>query len=51
MSIFFAYSFGLFLGIQIGKKTNPTYEYLVNKYNKVNTDYYRNNQMNYRFNR
>lgn len=51
MSIFFAYSMGLFLGIQIGKNINPTYEYLINKYNKVNTDYYINNQMNYRFNR
>ena len=51
MGFFFPYSIGLFLGIQIGKEINPTYTYLVNKYNKVNTDYYKNHQMNYRFNK
>ena len=38
MGIFFAYSIGMFLGIQIGKTINPTYQYLLNKYNKINTD-------------
>ena len=47
----FCYSVGVFLGIQIGKETNPSYKYLMNKYNKVNIDYYKNYQMNYRFNR
>lgn len=51
MGIFFAYSIGMFLGIQIGKTINPTYQYLLNKYNKINTDYYRNHQMNYRLNK
>jgi hypothetical protein len=51
MGHFFCYSFGIFLGIQIGKGINPNYTYLLNKYNKVNTDYYKNNQMNYRFNK
>jgi hypothetical protein len=53
MSFFFAYtaySIGIFLGIQIGKDINPNYQYLLNKY-KLNKDYYKNHQMNYRFNR
>jgi hypothetical protein len=48
---FFPYSLGLFLGIQIGKQQSPNYIYLLNKYNKVNTDYYKNHQMNYRLNK
>jgi hypothetical protein len=48
---FFSYSLGIFLGIQIGKGMNPTYTYLSNKYNKVNTEYYKNHQMNYRLNK
>jgi len=48
---FFPYSIGLFLGIQIGKQQSPSYNYLLNKYNKVNTDYYKNHQMNYRLNK
>jgi hypothetical protein len=48
---FFSYSIGVFLGIQIGKKHNPSYIYLMNKYSTVNTEYYKNNQMNYRFNK
>jgi hypothetical protein len=47
----FCYSLGLFLGIQVGKEIHPSYNYLINKYNKVNAEYYKNNQMNYRFNR
>ena len=47
----FCYSIGLFLGIQIGKEKNSNYNYLINKYNKVNTEYYKNHQTNYRFNR
>ena len=42
----FCYSIGIFLGIQIGKEINPTYNYLMNKYKKVNTEYYKNQQMN-----
>lgn len=51
MNGYFFYSIGLFLGIQIGKQTNPTYVFLMNKYNKVNYDYYKNHQMNYRYNK
>jgi hypothetical protein len=54
MSYFFAYtaySIGIFLGIQIGKEKNPNYQYLLNKYSRLNKDYYKNHQMNYRFNR
>ena len=51
MGHLFCYSIGIFLGIQIGKSISPNYTYLLNKYNKVNTDYYKNNQMNYRFNK
>jgi hypothetical protein len=51
MGFFFPYMFGMFLGIQIGKQQSPTYTYLMHKYNKVNTDYYKNHQMNYRFNK
>lgn len=47
----FVYNVGLILGIQIGKTQNPNYNYLINKYNKVNTEYYKNHQMNYRFNK
>lgn len=51
MEKFTCYFIGLFLGIQIGKNQNPNYRYLLNKYNKVNTDYYKNYQMNYRLNK
>jgi hypothetical protein len=47
----FCYSVGILLGTQIGKEMNPNYNYLINKYNKVNTEYYKNHQMNYRLNR
>jgi len=45
------YSIGVVLGIQVGKQMNPNYQYLLNKHNKVNTDYYKNHQMNYRVNK
>jgi len=51
MFAYFAYSLGVFLGIQIGKGLNPNYTYLLDKYNKVNSEYYKNYQMNYRFNK
>lgn len=57
MIIFFAYSMGIFLGIQIGKQMNPNYQYILNKYsrldklNKSNINYYKNHQMDYRLNR
>ena len=51
MNTLFMYSIGVFLGIQIGKQMNPNYQHLLNIYNRVNTDYYKNNQMNYRLNK
>ena len=51
------YSIGVFLGIQVGKEIgkskqmNPNHQYLLNIYNRVNTDYYKNHQMNYRLNK
>lgn len=45
------YFIGIFLGIQIGKTKNPSYNYIMDKYNKVNTEYYKNHQMNYRYNK
>ncbi len=51
MGFFFPYSLGIFLGIQLGKEMNPTYAYLINKYNQVNVNHYKNHQMNYRFNK
>lgn len=47
----FPYSLGLFLGIQIGKTINPSWQYLENKYRKVNSNYYKNNQIDYRYNK
>lgn len=51
MEFFFAYSMGLFFGIHIGKTMYPNHIYLLNNYNKVNIDYYKNYQMDYRFNK
>lgn len=51
MEKFVFYFIGLFLGIQIGKEQNPNYRYFLNKYNTVNKNYYKNNQMNYRLNK
>ncbi len=49
------YSIGVVLGIQVGKEIgklkNPNYQHLLNIYNRVNTDYYKNHQMNYRLNK
>ncbi len=45
MGNLFCYSIGIFLGIQLGIEIKK------GKYNKVNNDYYKNNQMNYRFNK
>lgn len=44
---FFTYSLGLFLGIQVGK------DYSYRKYVVYihDTEYYKNKQMNYRFNK
>jgi len=47
----FLYSIGLFLGIQIGKTINPTYQYLLDNYRRVNIEYYKNNQIDYRYNK
>lgn len=46
---YFSYSIGIVVGIQIGKQLNPNYMYLQNKYDKNN--YYKNSQMDYRFNK
>jgi len=45
-ALWYSYSVGLFLGIQIGKQPQAIkYVYIQDK------DYYNNNQLNYRFNR
>jgi hypothetical protein len=51
MSPLFTYSLGIFLGIQMGKELNPNYTYLLHKYNKFNSEYYKNYQMDYHFNK
>lgn len=51
MFAFFTYSLGLFLGIQIGKEQNPNYKYYVNNQNRSNTDYYKNYQLDFRYNK
>lgn len=47
----FPYSLGLFLGIQIGKTINPSWQYLLYENRKVNSNYYKNNQIDYRYNK
>lgn len=48
---YFTYSVGLFLGIQVGKQQNINYRYFLNKNDKVITEYYKNYQMNIRYNK
>lgn len=48
---FITYNVGVFLGIQIGKEACPYYyRYFLSNYNKE-ISYYKNNQMDYRFNK